>query len=87
MAKIPNRVCLTSDVWNACTSEGYIILTAHYVDDGWKLNSKILNFAHMPPPHSGVELAAKLYEFLKDWRIENKIFSLTLDNVSSNNNI
>ncbi|KAF7802778.1 zinc finger BED domain-containing protein RICESLEEPER 2-like [Senna tora] len=37
MARIPNRVCLTYDMWDACTSEGYICLTTHFVDDNWKL--------------------------------------------------
>ncbi|XP_075475592.1 zinc finger BED domain-containing protein RICESLEEPER 2-like [Primulina tabacum] len=41
----------------------------------------------MPPPYSGVELAAKLFEFLKEWGIEKKVFSLTLDNASSNDNM
>ncbi|KAG6477457.1 hypothetical protein ZIOFF_066712 [Zingiber officinale] len=41
----------------------------------------------MPPPHSGVELAAKLFEFLKEWGIEKKVFSLTLDNASNNDNM
>ncbi|KZV40262.1 hypothetical protein F511_29621 [Dorcoceras hygrometricum] len=41
----------------------------------------------MPPPHSGVELVAKLFEFLKEWGIEKKVFSLTLDNASSNDNM
>ncbi|KAH7672025.1 Tam3-transposase (Ac family) protein [Dioscorea alata] len=83
----PNRICLTSDVWTACTNEGYICLIGHFVDENWKLNSKILNFAKLPPPHSGVESAAKLFEFLKEWGIEKKVFSLTLDNASSNDNM
>ncbi|PHT58142.1 hypothetical protein CQW23_00505 [Capsicum baccatum] len=33
LAKIPNRVCLTSDCWTVGTSEGYLCLTAQYVDD------------------------------------------------------
>lgn len=86
-ATIRNRVCLTSDLWTACTSEGYICLTAHFVDNDWKLNSKILNFFSYAPPHSGVKLAAKLFEFLKEWGIEKKVFSLTLDNVSSNDSM
>nr|GMD48446.1 zinc finger BED domain-containing protein RICESLEEPER 2-like [Ipomoea batatas] len=84
LANIKNRICLTSDVWTACTSEGYIYLTGHFVDENWKLNSKILCFAKMPPPHTGVELAAKIYQFLKEWGIERKVFSLTLDNASCN---
>nr|GMD47281.1 zinc finger BED domain-containing protein RICESLEEPER 2-like [Ipomoea batatas] len=84
LANIKNRICLTSDVWTACTSEGYICLTGHFVDENWKLNSKILCFAKMPLPHTGVELAAKIYQFLKEWGIERKVFSLTLDNASCN---
>ena len=87
LGQIPGRVCLTSDCWTACTNIGYISLTAHYVDKDWKLKSKILSFAHMQPPHTGHDLALKVLEFLKDWGIERKIFSITLDNASSNDNM
>ncbi|KAK2416658.1 zinc finger BED domain-containing protein RICESLEEPER [Trifolium repens] len=46
--------------------------------------SKIINFCHMPPPHTGAELSKKILGFLSDWGIEKKIFSLTLDNCSAN---
>ena len=84
LAQIPGRVCLTSDCWTACTNEGYISLTAHYVDLNWKLQNKILAFAHMEPPHTGRELALKVLEMLSDWGIEKKVFSITLDNASAN---
>nr|GMD39199.1 zinc finger BED domain-containing protein RICESLEEPER 2-like [Ipomoea batatas] len=80
LTSIPNRICLTYDLWTACTTKGYICLTSHFVDEKWKLNSKILAFDKMPPPHTGFELAQKMYEILKDWGIEKKVFSLTLDN-------
>ena len=41
----------------------------------------------MQPPHTGNDLSLKVLEFLKDWGIERKIFSITLDNASSNDNI
>ncbi|XP_057451882.1 zinc finger BED domain-containing protein RICESLEEPER 2-like [Lotus japonicus] len=87
LAKVPSRINLTSDLWTACTAAGYISLTAHYVDENWKLNSKILNFCHCPPPHSGQELAKIVNDFLVDWGIEGKIFSLTLDNAKSNDTL
>lgn len=59
-------------------------MTAHFVYEDWKLNSKIINFCHLPPPHTGAELAKIVYEFLEDWGIEKKIFSLTLDSASTN---
>ena len=38
----------------------------------------------MPLPHSGIALAEKIYSLLYNWKIENKLFSITLDNASSN---
>ncbi|XP_031106259.1 zinc finger BED domain-containing protein RICESLEEPER 2-like [Ipomoea triloba] len=73
LTSIPNRICLTSDLWTACTTEGYICLTGHFVDEKWKLNSKILAFDKMPPPHTVFELAQKIYEILKDWGIEKSL--------------
>ncbi|RYR50204.1 hypothetical protein Ahy_A07g036794 [Arachis hypogaea] len=81
---IPNRVCLTSDLWTSITTEGYLCLTAHFVDLNWKLQSKILSFCHMPPPHTGFELSSKIFELLNEWGIEKKIMTLTLDNASAN---
>ena len=62
-------------------------MIAHYVDKDRKLKSKILSFTHMQSPHNGHGLALKVLEFLKDWGIERKIFSITLDNASSNDNM
>ena len=61
-------------------------LIAHYVDENWKLKNIILNFCHMPPPHTGTLSLEKILSFFEEWGIENKIFSITLDNVSNNDN-
>lgn len=82
--KCHNRICLTSDCWTACTQEGYICLTTHFVDNNWKLNSKILAFCKLEPPHTGEDLANKVFEVLTEWEIDRKIFSITLDNASAN---
>ena len=37
--------------------------------------------------HTGHDLALRVLEFLKDWGIERKIFSITLDIASSNDNM
>ena len=54
---IPSRICLTSDLWTSLTTDGYMTLTAHYVDEHWVLQKKILIFRHIPPPHNGPLLA------------------------------
>ena len=80
----PGRISLTSDLWTSLTTDGYLCLTAHYIDKNWKLHKKILNFCFMPPPHTGIALSEKIFSLLSDWGIEEKIFSITLDNASSN---
>ena len=45
------RICLTSDLWTSVTSERYICLTVHYVNENWELKNIILNFCHMQPLH------------------------------------
>lgn len=74
LSKVPSRISLTSDLWTSCIAEGYIYLIAHYVDENWKLQSKILNCCHLPPPHPGPEMAKAIYEFLEDWEIEQNFF-------------
>jgi len=84
LVSIPSRICLTSNLWTSINTEGFIALIAHFVDLSWKLNSKLLNFCHMPPSHTGFELSKKVYELLQDWGLEKKVFSITLDNASAN---
>ena len=74
LSKHSGRICLTSDLWTASTSQHYIVLTAHFVDHDWKMKSKILSFYHMPPPHTGLEIAHRILSFLKEWGIEQNFF-------------
>jgi len=37
----------------------------------------------MEPPHTGHDLANKVFECLIQWRIDRKIFSITLDNATA----
>lgn len=78
------RICLTADLWTSIATDGYLAVTAHYVDNDWVLRKKVLNFCFMPPPHNGVALSEKFYTILVDWGIDNKTFCITLDNASSN---
>ncbi|XP_061371477.1 zinc finger BED domain-containing protein RICESLEEPER 2-like [Gastrolobium bilobum] len=84
---IESRICLTSYLWTSCNTEGYVFLTAHFIDVNWKLNSKIIAFRHMPPPHTGFELTHKILGLLKEWGVEKKIFTITLDNASANDSM
>ncbi|XP_013607798.1 PREDICTED: zinc finger BED domain-containing protein RICESLEEPER 1-like [Brassica oleracea var. oleracea] len=87
LGSLPGRVSFTSDLWTSVKREGYMCVTAHYIDRNWKLNSKILTFCALPPPHTGMNVAVQLLESLKEWEIEKKVFSITLDNATSNDSM
>ena len=38
----------------------------------------------MYPPHTGVEMVVVIYDCLKEWNIDKKVFFITLDNVTAN---
>ncbi|XP_057972747.1 zinc finger BED domain-containing protein RICESLEEPER 2-like [Malania oleifera] len=41
----------------------------------------------MPPPHLGVSLSEKTFNVLKEWGIDRKIISITLDNATANDSM
>ncbi|CAL0321299.1 unnamed protein product [Lupinus luteus] len=66
------------------TIEGYLYLSADYIETNYKLNSQTLNFCHMSLPHIGPKMCATVLEFLKGGEIDKKICCLTLDTISEN---
>nr|GEY52580.1 zinc finger BED domain-containing protein RICESLEEPER 2-like [Tanacetum cinerariifolium] len=60
LEKVSSRICFTSDLWSSVASDGYMALTAHYVDEDWVLRKKVLNFRVVPPPHTGATLVIAL---------------------------
>lgn len=44
----------------------------------------VLAFIELDPPHSEHVIADAIYEFVTEWKIENKVISITLDNASNN---
>ena len=75
-------VCLTTDTWTSVQNYNYMCLTAHWVDDSWKLRKKILNFCRISN-HKGVTIGNLVYRCLQEWGITS-VFTVTVDNASSN---
>ncbi|KAJ4816636.1 Zinc finger BED domain-containing protein DAYSLEEPER [Rhynchospora pubera] len=84
--KIDSRVSFTSDIWTSSVNLGYLCLTAHYIDNDFNLQKKIIAFKQMPYPHTGEAIAKLIEQILIDWKLDRRIFTLTLDNCSANDN-
>ena len=77
-----SRVSLTTDSWTSVQQINYMVLTAHFIDNDWKLQKKILTFIPVSS-HKGDEIGRAIEKCLIEWDLE-KIFCITVDNASSN---
>nr|KYP46648.1 Putative AC transposase [Cajanus cajan] len=64
-----HRVCLTTDMWTSRQNLGYMCLTAHFIDNNWKLQKKILNFCQVTS-HSGKTMAKTVEHCLSSWGLK-----------------
>lgn len=81
-----SRVSFTTDMWTSVQDLGYICLTAHYIDNEYKLHNHTINFKQVPHPHNSTAIHSTIMECLYEWDLSNKAFAFTLDNATSNNN-
>ena len=60
-------------------------VTCHWVNNEWKLNKRILSFIPVIS-HKGEYIAKSIENCLLDWGVTN-IFTITVDNASSNDTV
>ncbi|KAH1193662.1 putative AC transposase [Glycine max] len=79
------KVAITSDMWTASNQKkGHMVVTAHYIDSSWTLQSCILRFIYVLSPHTSERLCNALVECLLGWNIDTKLSTITLDICSTN---
>ncbi|XWS16487.1 hypothetical protein CRYUN_Cryun34aG0092300 [Craigia yunnanensis] len=86
ISEIPGRVSLTLDLWISNQTVAYVFLTGQFIDTEWNLHRCLLNVVMVPSPDSDGALQQAVASCLSDWHLENRLFTLTLDQ-SSNENI
>lgn len=64
-----------------------ICVNVHYIDDNRSLNNKILVFCNMKLLHTGEKLANKVFDCLKEWSLNKNVFSITMNNDTSNDSM
>ncbi|GJU15775.1 retrovirus-related pol polyprotein from transposon 297 family protein, partial [Tanacetum coccineum] len=71
LEKNASRIAITTDMWTSSNQKkGFMTITAHYIDDNWNLQSRLMRFIYVPCPHTADVLANVLYESLCDWNID-----------------
>ena len=75
---------LTTDEWTSRSQDGYITTTVHFLDDSWRLQSRMLDTNVIHEAHTGQNLGRALKNTADKWGT-NKIpgfNSVTTDNPS-----
>lgn len=60
------RICLTTDTWTSNQNLKYMCLTAHWIDDRWQLQRRVINFC-LVDDHKGETIGRKIEECLLEW--------------------
>ncbi|XP_067257290.1 E3 SUMO-protein ligase ZBED1-like [Chanodichthys erythropterus] len=70
----------TADLWSSRTSQPYLSLTVHFIDQDWKLVSLCLQTVYFPEDHTGEAIAGGLMDALASWGLsEERQVCITTD--------
>lgn len=87
LAALPCRVCLSADTWPYDPRRLFLCLTVHYIDDDWKKQKKIIKFCDVRPSCSAEELSNTILRAIEEWGLDEKVFSVILDDTFSDDSV
>ncbi|XP_065625311.1 zinc finger BED domain-containing protein RICESLEEPER 2-like [Quercus suber] len=80
-----SRMAITTDMWTSSNKKrGFMVITVHFIDHTWTLQSRVLRFVYVPSPHTKDVLAEVLVDCFLEWNIDRKLSTITVDNCSTN---
>lgn len=78
-------VGLTADLWTSIATQGFIGVTAHFIDSTWEMRSVALASEQMEESHTGVNIAQRLTEIASTFKIVEKVQGFIHDNAANCN--
>ncbi|XP_025815518.1 zinc finger BED domain-containing protein RICESLEEPER 2-like [Panicum hallii] len=76
------RVCLTTDCWTSQQQDGYMTVTASFIDDNLKMHKKVIGF-FMVKGHKGDDIGKNVIRCMTEWGLD-RVMTITVDNASAN---
>ena len=78
------RVSITSDGWTSITGDSYLCVTVHWIDNVFNLHKRIIAFDVMDESHSGINIYNRMNGTLKEFNLDDKVFTISFDNATAN---
>jgi hypothetical protein len=73
LQEIPGRISFTTDIWTSVSIKAFLVITVHFIDIEWKLQSIILDFVQIWGSHTGENIQAIFISSLKKFMIQTKV--------------
>ena len=87
LSEHPGKFSITLDIWTSPSQNPFLCVTLHFIDDSWELKSQVIAFRYIPGNHSGIKISSVLLDVLKEYQLEDRILTVTVDNASNNNTL
>lgn len=85
IATVPGKISITMDACTSKNSLAFLAIRGHWLDQEWKYQSKMLDFAYIEGDHTGFNLSKIFVDCLARLEIPfTKILAVTLDNATNN---
>jgi len=78
------KFSLTCDTWKSTNLIYVICVTCHWIDSNWLLQKRIIAFQEFAARHTAQNIAGILFQVCNNFKIKDRIFSISFDNASSN---
>lgn len=54
-------------------------ITAHFIDESWRLRNILMRFIYVPTPHNAEVIAENLLESLVKWNLDEKLLTVIVE--------
>ena len=79
----PRSVCTTTDLWTNNQQSAYIGITAHFIDENFKLQSIMLTCTRITGSHTAENIKSTFDEIINNFNLEGKVFTIVTDSASN----
>jgi hypothetical protein len=78
-----SRISCTTDGWTSISMKSYIVITAHFITESWKMQGLTISFKEMAKNHTGANLCSEFVDVVQALGIDDKISCIVSDNASN----
>lgn len=73
LKEIPGKISFTMDIWTSPSTKAFLAITAHYIDNNWKLQSLLIDFVQIFGQHTGENIKNTFVFALQNLSIHTKV--------------